>query len=142
MIFRFGNEELRNSYLAGQVKALDRVGELGNESRMQMAETVEVAAAGEESFAQLLEETYGTEPNLEGSVIKGTVIAIENDMAVIDIGLKSEGRVPLKEFSTPGQSADLKIGDGVEVYLERIEIPPKNRFSNASLLRKARGIGG
>jgi small subunit ribosomal protein S1 len=54
-------------------------------------------------------------------VLKGTVIALENDAAVIDVGLKSAGRVALKEFALPGQKAELKVGDIVEVYLERYE---------------------
>jgi small subunit ribosomal protein S1 len=74
-----------------------------------------------EDFAALLEESYGANDNLEGTVIKGTVINIENDLAIIDVGLKSEGRIPLKEFAAPGQESDLKIGDSVEVFLERIE---------------------
>lgn len=74
-----------------------------------------------EDFAALLDESYGASDSLEGTVIKGTVINIENDLAIIDVGLKSEGRIPLKEFAAPGQDADLKIGDTVEVFLERIE---------------------
>ena len=68
-----------------------------------------------------MDETYGTGDDLVGRVIPGTVIAIENDMAVIDVGLKSEGRVALKEFAIPGQPAEIKPGDTVEVYLERME---------------------
>ena len=74
-----------------------------------------------ESFAALLDESLGSSSGLEGSVIKGRVIAVENDMVLIDVGLKSEGRVPLKEFQTPGQETELKAGDTVEVYLERME---------------------
>ncbi|MCF8466345.1 MAG: 30S ribosomal protein S1 [Sneathiella sp.] len=74
-----------------------------------------------EDFAALLDESYGASDSLEGTVIKGTVINIENDLAIIDVGLKSEGRIPLKEFAAPGQEADIKIGDTVEVFLERIE---------------------
>ncbi len=74
-----------------------------------------------EDFAALLEESYGTNDSLEGTVLKGTVVSVENDFAVIDVGLKSEGRVPLKEFAAPGQDAELKVGDTVEVFLERIE---------------------
>ncbi|MFD2261771.1 30S ribosomal protein S1 [Lacibacterium aquatile] len=74
-----------------------------------------------ESFAALLEESLGTGDSLEGTVVKGTVIAIENDFVLIDVGLKSEGRVALKEFSVPGQPVELKSGDTVEVYLERME---------------------
>ena len=75
----------------------------------------------DENFAELLEGAYGTLQNLEGTVVPGTVIAIENDVALIDVGLKSEGRVPIREFAAPGQTAELKIGDSVEVYLERME---------------------
>src|SRR5499426_3167759 len=74
-----------------------------------------------ESFAALLEESFGGSGGLEGSVLKGTVIAIEGDVAIIDVGLKSEGRVQLKEFAAPGQRSEIKIGDQVEVYLERME---------------------
>ncbi|MBS0271054.1 MAG: 30S ribosomal protein S1 [Proteobacteria bacterium] len=74
-----------------------------------------------ENFAALLEESFGKAKSLEGRVIKGKVIAIENDVAIIDVGLKSEGRVPLKEFSAPGSEPSLHLGDTVEVYLERLE---------------------
>jgi small subunit ribosomal protein S1 len=77
--------------------------------------------AGKESFAALLDQSLGSASGLEGTVIKGTVIAIENDMVLIDVGLKSEGRVALKEFSVPGRPAEIKPGDTVEVYLERME---------------------
>ena len=71
----------------------------------------------------------------EGSVIKGTVVGIEKDVAVIDVGLKTEGRVQLREFTGPGRGKDLKIGDEVEVYLERVE----NALGEAVLSRdKAR----
>jgi small subunit ribosomal protein S1 len=70
----------------------------------------------------MLNESLGGESEgFEGRVVKGTVTAIENDLAVIDVGLKSEGRVPLREFAAPGQKADLKVGDEVEVYVDRVE---------------------
>lgn len=75
-----------------------------------------------DDFAALLNESIGGEDQgFEGRVVKGTVVGIENDMAVIDVGLKSEGRVALREFAAPGQKADLSIGDEVEVYVDRIE---------------------
>ncbi|MFA5964331.1 MAG: 30S ribosomal protein S1 [Sphingomonas sp.] len=74
-----------------------------------------------DDFAKLLELTLGDADGFEGRVVKGTVTGIENDMAVIDVGLKSEGRVPLREFAAPGQKADLKVGDEVEVYVDRVE---------------------
>ena len=74
-----------------------------------------------ESFAALLEETLGASQGLEGSVLKGTVVGIENEFVLVDVGLKSEGRVALKEFAVPGQKPEIKAGDIVEVYLERME---------------------
>ena len=74
-----------------------------------------------DDFAAMLELTLGGADSFEGRVVKGTVTAIENDLAVIDVGLKSEGRVPLREFAMPGQKADLKVGDEVEVFVDRVE---------------------
>src|ERR1700743_3354952 len=78
-------------------------------------------ASMKESFAALLDESLGTASGLEGTVVKGRVLAIENDTVLIDVGLKSEGRVSLREFSTPGRQPEIKPGDTVEVYLERME---------------------
>ncbi|MFZ5747283.1 MAG: 30S ribosomal protein S1 [Pseudomonadota bacterium] len=74
-----------------------------------------------DDFAALLDQTLGQADGFEGRVVIGTVTAIENDMAVIDVGLKSEGRVPLREFAAPGQKAELNVGDEVEVYVDRVE---------------------
>jgi small subunit ribosomal protein S1 len=75
-----------------------------------------------DDFAELLNKSLGGENEaFEGKVVKGTVTGIENDMAVIDVGLKSEGRVPLREFAAPGQKAEIKVGDEVEVYVDRVE---------------------
>jgi small subunit ribosomal protein S1 len=74
-----------------------------------------------DDFAALLEQTLGGAESFEGRVVVGTVTGIENDLAVIDVGLKSEGRVPLREFAAPGQKADLKVGDEVQVYVDRVE---------------------
>ncbi len=73
-------------------------------------------------FEALLNESLGgAEGGFEGRVVKGTVTAIDNDHAMIDVGLKSEGRVALREFAMPGQKADLNVGDEVEVYVDRVE---------------------
>ncbi len=56
-------------------------------------------APARESFAALLDKSLGMVNGLEGTVVKGRVIAVENDIVLIDVGLKSEGRVPLKEFA-------------------------------------------
>ncbi|KAK0331225.1 hypothetical protein LTR94_029775, partial [Friedmanniomyces endolithicus] len=65
--------------------------------------------------------TNDTERGMDNAAL-ATVTGIENDLAVIDVGLKSEGRVPLREFApAPGQKAELKVGDEVEVYVDRVE---------------------
>ncbi|MCB1485891.1 MAG: S1 RNA-binding domain-containing protein, partial [Bauldia sp.] len=85
-----------------------------------------------EDFAALLNESFNTEEVMEGSVVKGTIVAIEKDLAVIDVGLKTEGRIPLKEFSVAGGEPGVHVGDEVEVYLERIE----NALGEAVLSRE------
>jgi len=88
-----------------------------------------------DDFEALLNESLDGGDSFEGRVVTGTVVNIENDLAIIDIGLKAEGRVPLKEFSAPGQSAELAIGDTVEVFVDRVE----NAMGEAVLSRdKAR----
>ena len=74
-----------------------------------------------DDFAALLDESFSKSDSLEGSVIKGIIIAIEKDMAVVDLGLKTEGRVALREFTGPGREGAPGVGDEVEVYLDRIE---------------------
>ncbi len=72
-------------------------------------------------FAALLNETLKSSPSFEGSVVKGRIIGFTPDAVVVDVGLKSEGRIPLREFGSAGRTADLKLGDNVEVYVERVE---------------------
>ena len=82
--------------------------------------TTEMIDAGED-FAALLDEVYGNDESIEGSVVKGTIVALTGDDVLIDVGLKSEGRIPIKEFGAPGEEPEPKVGDNVEVYLERYE---------------------
>ncbi len=91
-----------------------------------------VATPSREDFAALLEESFQSDALQEGAVVKGIIVAIEKDLAVIDVGAKTEGRVALKEFAVPGRDVDLKVGDEVEVYLERIE----NALGEAVLSRE------
>ena len=85
-----------------------------------------------EEFASLFAESLATQDLAEGYVAKGIVIAIEKDVAIIDVGLKVEGRVPLKEFGAKSKDGGLKVGDEVEVYVERIE----NALGEAMLSRE------
>src|SRR5215208_1755439 len=103
---------------------------------MATATSTSSAAPSRDDFAAMLEESFtqGGTPQ-EGSVVKGIIVGIEKDLAVIDVGAKTEGRVALREFSGPGRQNELKVGDEVEVYLERVE----NALGEAVLSRdKAR----
>jgi small subunit ribosomal protein S1 len=83
-------------------------------------------------FAQLLADSMGESKKFDGNVVKGRIISIENDAVVIDVGLKSEGRIPLREFSMPGQEPEVRVGDEVEVFVERME----NKEGQTSLSRE------
>jgi len=85
-----------------------------------------------EDFESLLMDSFVDNEPLEGAVVKGRVMAIENDLAIIDVGLKTEGRVPLKEFGTAGRDGTIKVGSEVEVYVDRVE----NSMGEAVLSRE------
>ncbi|MBI3438677.1 MAG: 30S ribosomal protein S1 [Proteobacteria bacterium] len=74
-----------------------------------------------DDFAALLDQSFETRGMIEGKVIPATVVAIENDFVVVDIGLKTEGRIPVREFYTDDNAPLPKPGEIVEVYLDRIE---------------------
>ena len=78
-------------------------------------------AAMNENFADLLAESFDESVTIEGSVVRGIIVSVDKDAVIIDVGLKSEGRVPIKEFTPPGQEPSITIGDEVEVYVERME---------------------
>jgi small subunit ribosomal protein S1 len=80
----------------------------------------------------MLEESMLSTSIEEGQVVRGKVVAIENDLAVVDVGLKTEGRIPLKEFRAPGHADEISVGTEVEVYLDRIE----NALGEAVLSRE------
>ncbi len=86
-----------------------------------MSNSASSFAPSREDFAAMLDESFSQNEAYEGSVVKGIVVAIEKDVAVIDIGLKTEGRVALKEFTGPNRDVAINVGDEVEVYLERVE---------------------
>ena len=83
--------------------------------------TAEQMAPSTEDFAAMLDEVFGADERFDGKVVTGTIIALDKESATIDIGLKAEGRVLLKEFAGPGQDAELAVGDKVDIFVERIE---------------------
>ena len=102
-----------------------------------MSAAAQMAASHEmnptrDDFAAMLDQSLGGDELSEGNVIKGIIVGIEKDLAIIDVGLKTEGRIPLKEFQVPGSDVQLKVGDTVEVFLERVE----NAMGEAVLSRE------
>ncbi len=95
----------------------------GEGSDLGPAETVaaQIRDAGGEDFAAMLDQTLGRDAGFEGSVITGRVLRLTDEFAIVDVGLKSEGRVPLKEFAPPGMAPEVKPGDTVELFVERYE---------------------
>lgn len=86
-----------------------------------MTQTETTAKSSKESFSELLDQSFQEMISIEGSVVSGTVISIEKDMILIDVGLKCEGRVHLREFGNSEEDIKINVGDTVEVYIERLE---------------------
>ena len=94
-----------------------------------------------EDFASLLDETLGRDSGFEGSVVTGRVVRLTDEFAIVDVGLKSEGRVALKEFAAPGQKPEVKPGDSVELYVERsrfVQASSRRAFSRESTMLPSR----
>ena len=98
----------------------------------KIEESVKDITGEKESFESLLDESLGDVEDFTGNVVEGTIIALENDFVIVDVGLKSEGRIPFKEFGATVNVSDLNPGDKVEVYVERME----NREGEAVLSRE------
>ena len=79
------------------------------------------AYSGGEDFAAMLETSLGINAGFEGSVVSGIVLRIDDDFVIVDVGLKSEGRVPLREFAPVGAKPEVKPGDVFDLYIERYE---------------------
>ncbi len=89
-------------------------------------------SVNKEDFEALLMDSFMENEPLEGTVVKGRVVAIEKDLAIIDVGLKTEGRIALKEFGAAGRDGTIKVGSEVEVYVDRVE----NAMGEAVLSRE------
>ena len=72
-------------------------------------------------YEKLIKNTISFEQKKEQSIVNGTVVLIDNDNVIIDVGLKSEGRIPLSEFTRPGQTPEINIGDNIEVYIDKLD---------------------
>ncbi len=83
-------------------------------------------------FAKLLQESMDEQGAIVGSVVNGTIVNMDKEYVLVDVGLKSEGRIPVEEFSRPGEDPEIKVGDSVEVFVEKME----NREGESVLSRE------
>ncbi len=72
-------------------------------------------------YETLISNSLGQNNIKEKTIIKGKIVSIDNDIVTIDVGLKSEGRVPINEFTRPGQSLEINVGDETEVFIENVD---------------------
>ncbi|MCK5519334.1 MAG: 30S ribosomal protein S1, partial [Alphaproteobacteria bacterium] len=84
------------------------------------------------SFSSMLDESFKGVKSFEGTVVEGTIVGIDDEFVTMDVGLKSEGRIPLREFNVGGVRSEIKIGDKIEVFIERME----NKNGEAGLSRE------
>ena len=85
----------------------------------EILENLEEYTIEGENFGELVDDSFGVD--VLGKVIPGEIISIDQEYVVIDTGLKSEGRVPLHEFTSMGEQEKIAVGDIIDVYLERME---------------------
>jgi small subunit ribosomal protein S1 len=96
-----------------------------------------LSASLNEDFAALLDETFGEETAAAGSVVKGVIVNLDSEAATVDVGLKSEGLIPLREFIEAGQTqATVSVGDEVDVYVENIDFRGQARLSHEKAKRE------
>jgi small subunit ribosomal protein S1 len=74
-----------------------------------------------DEFAEMFEASVVDREAFEQTVVKGKITGIEKDMAIVDVGLKTEGRVPLREFGQSNGAPAVQVGDSVDVFIDRIE---------------------
>ena len=72
-------------------------------------------------YEKLISKTIDIKENKSKSIVEGKIVAIENDMVIVDVGLKSEGRIPINEFSRPGIKPEIETGQKLNVYIENVD---------------------
>ncbi len=74
-----------------------------------------------EDYENLITKTFKDALVKEKTIISGSVISVDNDLVTIDVGSKSEGRIPLSEFHRPGQKPEINVGDSFDVFIESVD---------------------
>ena len=74
-----------------------------------------------EDYENLIAKTFKDTLVKEKTIVSGSVISVDNDLVTIDVGSKSEGRIPLSEFHRPGQKPEINVGDSFDVFIESVD---------------------
>ena len=74
-----------------------------------------------EEYEALISKTFEGTQVKEKTIVSGKVVSLENDLVTIDVGSKSEGRIPVSEFHRPGQKPEMNIGDSFDVFIENVD---------------------
>ena len=98
-----------------------------------MGEDSAISSVSNSEYEDLITKSLNLDKKKEKSIVEGKVIAIDNEAVVVDVGLKSEGRIPISEFSRPGQEAEIQIGDSLNVFIDQLDgINGETKLSRSS----------
>ena len=103
-----------------------------------MEKDLNISKISNTEYDKLISKSLNLNTSKEKSIVEGEVVAIENDTVVVDVGLKSEGRIPKTEFTRPGQENEIKVGDSLKVYIDKIDgINGETRLSREKAVKQA-----
>ncbi len=86
-----------------------------------MIENKNISKISNTEYEELVKKSLSFEKNKENSIVEGKVVSIDKENVIIDVGLKSEGRIPISEFARPGQNPEINIGDNYNVYIDSVD---------------------
>jgi len=103
-----------------------------------MEEILSQSKISNSEFEDLVSKSLNLDTKKEKSIVDGTIVAIENDVVIVDVGLKSEGRIPLSEFSRNNNNPELQIGESIKVFIDRLDgMNGETRLSREKAVKQA-----
>ena len=103
-----------------------------------MEEILSQSKLSNNDYDDLVSKSLNLDKNKEKSIVDGKIVAIENDVVIVDVGLKSEGRIPLSEFSKNNNNPELKIGESIKVFIDRLDgMNGETRLSREKAVKQA-----
>jgi len=103
-----------------------------------MEEILSQSKISNTDYEDLVSKSLNLDTKKEKSIVDGTIVAIENDVVIVDVGLKSEGRIPLSEFSRNNNNPELQIGESIKVFIDRLDgMNGETRLSREKAVKQA-----